>query len=392
MTGIKGVTKTVSGKYKVRVYVGRDPLTGKQDYTTATVNSLKEARLKHAQLTTQVANGEIVPRWEREKPKEHYTFDMAYEEWIELYRQQGHVKATVDKTENAFRLHFLKPELFGGMHFERMNNKDIQERVNKFLVTMSSSRKLLSYASKVFKYAVTSDHIDCDRNPLDSIEMVKPKVAKKREIVFYDEEQARLFEQGITEYFDHRYKFVVAYTILLRTGIRTGELLGLQWNNLDIKEGTLLLNGRMSTDGKGVSRYVSGLKNGDDKRIVELDSKTLDVLKRWRKTKVEQSMLKGIPAAGDDFIVDMKRTSLANALYQFRNWYNDTHEITLPHLNLHGLRHTHATLLISNGVEMKHVSDRLGHADMGTTANIYADVTPRARQAVASKFSQIMGS
>lgn len=56
-------------------------------------------------------------------------------------------------------------------------------------------------------------------------------------------------------------------------------------------------------------------------------------------------MLKDIPLAGDDFIVDMKRTSLANAMYQFREWYNDTHKITLPHLNLQGLRHTPADSL-----------------------------------------------
>ncbi|MFV8043163.1 hypothetical protein ACNQ05_25250, partial [Enterobacter cloacae complex sp.6701062] len=99
----------------------------------------------------QIGTGELVPTWEQDKPRGHYTFDMAYEEWFEVYRQQGLAKSTVDKTEQVFRLHFLKPDLFGGMYLERMNNKDIQERVNKFLVSMSSSRKLLSYASKVFK-------------------------------------------------------------------------------------------------------------------------------------------------------------------------------------------------------------------------------------------------
>ncbi|AIM62406.1 tyrosine-type recombinase/integrase [Weissella tructae] len=132
--------------------------------------------------------------------------------------------------------------------------------------------------------------------------------------------------------------------------------------------------------------------NRDDKRTLELDVRTLEVLKRWRKTQVEQSMLKGLPVTGDTFVVNMKRTSLANVLYKFREWYSNTHEVELPHLNLHGLRHTHASLLISNGVEMKQVSDRLGHADMMTTAKIYAEVTPKAKQEVADKFSRIMGS
>lgn len=384
------ITQKKNGKYKVRVYVGYDSLTGKQSYKSATVATLKEAKLKEAQLSVQIGTGELVPTWEQDKPLEHYTFDMAYEEWFEVYRQQGLAKSTVDKTEQVFRLHFLKPDLFGGMYLERMNNKDIQERVNKFLVSMSSSRKLLSYASKVFKYAVTSDHIICDRNPLESIQMVKPKKAPKREIRYYMESQAKRFEEGINEYFGHRFKFVVAYTILLRTGIRTGELLGLHWSDIDFYNQTMLLDGRMSVDGKGVSTYLHGLKNGDDKRVVDLDGHTVNVLRMWRKAQLEQSLLSGNPLTDDSFIVDMKRTSLANALYKFNDWYNENHSEELPHLNLHGLRHTHATLLISNGVEMKHVSDRLGHADMMTTANIYAEVTPRAKRDVANKFSEIL--
>lgn len=73
----------------IHIYVGRESITGKQDYITAAVNSLKDAKLKHAQLTLQVANSEIVPIWEREQPKEHYTFDMAYKACSELYKQKG---------------------------------------------------------------------------------------------------------------------------------------------------------------------------------------------------------------------------------------------------------------------------------------------------------------
>ncbi|MFV8083306.1 tyrosine-type recombinase/integrase, partial [Enterobacter cloacae complex sp.6701430] len=64
----------------------------------------------------------------------------------------------------------------------------------------------------------------------------------------------------------------------------------------------------------------------------------------------------------------------------------------LPRLNIHGLRHTHATLLISNGVELKQVADRLGHKDITVTANIYAEVTPNSRREVADMFSKIMES
>ncbi|MFV8083325.1 hypothetical protein ACNQ2Q_26555, partial [Enterobacter cloacae complex sp.6701430] len=93
---------------------GYDHLTGKQSYKSATADTMREAKLKEAQLSVQIGTGELVPTWEQDKPLEHYTFDMAYEEWFEVYRQQGLAKSTVDKTEQVFRLHFLKPDLFGG--------------------------------------------------------------------------------------------------------------------------------------------------------------------------------------------------------------------------------------------------------------------------------------
>lgn len=86
-----------------------------------------------------------------------------------------------------------------------------------------------------------------------------------------------------------------------------------------------------------------------------------------------------------------KASVLGTYLQSFNKWYNSNHNDKLPYLNLHGFRHTHASLLLSNGVDLKKVAERLGHKDITITANIYADVTPKARREVADKFSQIMG-
>lgn len=74
----------------------------------------------------------------------------------------------------------------------------------------------------------------------------------------------------------------------------------------------------------------------------------------------------------------------------FNNHYNQTHTEQLPWLNIHGLHHTHGSLLISNGVDLRQVSDRLGHKDISITANIYAEVTPKAQREVPDVFSKIM--
>ncbi|WP_417852803.1 hypothetical protein [Weissella viridescens] len=106
------------------------------------------------------------------KAQKHYTFDDAFNEWFEIYQQQGFTQAAIDKTEQHFKLHILQPELFGGMYFERITRKDVQNRVNVFLVNYVTAPKMLGYASQVFKYAVDSEHILCDENTMDYIRKI----------------------------------------------------------------------------------------------------------------------------------------------------------------------------------------------------------------------------
>ncbi|MBM7616604.1 integrase [Weissella uvarum] len=384
------ITKKKNGKYQVRVYVGYDHITGKRKTKYATCETMREARLKEAQLITDVETGELVPEWDKPKVQQHYTFDEAFEEWFDIYKQQGFTQSTVDKTEQYFKLHLLQPELFGGMYLERMTRKEVQDRVNVFLAKYVTATKMLGYASQVFKYAVDSEHIKCDENPLDHIRKVRPKKAQTRKVKYYNEGQAQLFEAGFNEYYDDKPMYKAVYTVLLRTGMRIGELLGLQWQNVDFANNLLTLNGRMTYLGDGTRKYESGLKNGDGVRVIEIDKVTHNKLKDWHKAQLLEGFKSGTPIQTEDFVFPYARTSITNSFYRFQDWFNKNHEEQLPHLNLHGLRHTHASLLISDGVELKKVAERLGHKDITITANIYADVTPKARREVADKFSEIM--
>ncbi|SOB43897.1 conserved hypothetical protein [Weissella viridescens] len=384
------ITKKKNGKYQVRVYVGYDHITGKRKTKYVTCETMREARLKEAQLITDVETGELVPEWDKPKVQKHYTFDEAFTEWFEIYKQQGFMQSTIDKTEQVFRLHLLKPDLFGGMYFERMTRKDVQDRVNKFIPTMVHSHKILGYAGQVFKYAVDSDHIQCDENPLDHIRMVKAKKPVKRSVRYYDEHQAQLFEQGINEYFADKPQYLALFTVLLRTGMRIGEALGLQWHDVDFSHDVMTLNGRMTFLGNGTKKYENGLKNGDEFRVIEIDRVTVQKLRAWQQQQRITSLEIGKPVNAQSFIITYSRSTVTQKLYEFNKWFNQNHSEQLPHLNVHGLRHTHASLLISNGMELKKVSDRLGHNDISVTANIYAEVTPKARREVANRFDEIM--
>ncbi|MBS0949616.1 site-specific integrase [Weissella minor] len=384
------ITKKKNGKYQVRVYVGYDKLTGKRQAKYATCDTMREARLKEAQLITDVETGELVPEWEKPKEPRHLTFDEAYAEWFDIYKRQGRTDATVSTTKYYFEHYLLTPELFGGMYLDCMIRKVVQQKVNRFIPTLTSSKQILSYAKMMIRWAVDSDDIACDDNPFEHVQMVQAKKAKRREVKYYDESQIKLFESGIYDYFQDDPKMTAVYIVLLRTGMRVGELLGLQWENIDFENDIITLNGRM-TFVSGAKLYEDGLKNGTEQRVIEIDNVVHNVLQKWRTEQIKNTLSNGSPINKKSYIFEGSRSWIGVSLRNFNKWYNDNHSEQLPYLNVHGFRHTHASLLLSNGVDLKKVSERLGHKDITITANIYADVTPKARREVADKFSEIMG-
>ncbi|MBX4172099.1 tyrosine-type recombinase/integrase [Weissella viridescens] len=400
------ITKKKNGKYQVRVYVGYDKITGKRKTKYVTCETMREARLKEAQLITDVETGELVPEWDKAREQRHMTFDEAYEEWFDIYKRQGRTNATIGKTRYFFEHYLLKPSLFGGIYLDRMTRRDVQQRVNKFIPQYASSKEILSYAKMMLKWAVDNDEIACDDNPMDHIQMVKAKKAPKRKTKYYDEHQVNLFESGMNEYWGRKHlDLITLFTLLIHTGARFGEVIGLHWSDIDYNEQRITFGGRVShINGGGRSEYLDGLKNGDDFKVVEVDQKTLSTLKAFYNQENVRVHEYGDHLQADDLIfshkyafqpykdIYYKDSLISSNLRGYINWYNKHHDEQLPYLNIHGFRHTHASLLLSNGVELKKVADRLGHKDITVTANIYADVTPKAKREVADKFSEILSN
>lgn len=331
------------------------------------------------------------------------TFDEVFQEWFDVYRRQGQTTATISKVDYYFRHYLLTPELFGGMVLSDISRKDIQTRVNAFLPKFVTSREILSYANQVFKWAVLDEENPLEENPLDYIHTVKSKKGTEREIKYYNEQQIKSFEKGINEFWGVEHQdLLTLFTLLIRTGARFGEIIALKWKDIDEENQLVYFCRRISIVNNQPAECLSGLKNGNSKKIVDVDRFTIDILKKWyRKQDLVLSEI-GIKLSKDDFLfsyaydskkrrdIYYKSHYVRKHLKLFIEHYNQTHTEQLPYLNIHGFRHTHATLLLSNGVELKQVAERLGHNDITITANIYADVTPQARKAVANRFYEIM--
>ncbi len=188
---------------------------------------------------------------------------------------------------------------------------------------------------------------------------------------------------------DHR--LFAAFVLLMTTGMRRGEVLGLRWFDVDFDDNSLSVANTWTTTAKG--HRVSGPpKTLKSRRQVYLDPATVDALRSHRARQNEERL-----AAGPAWDTDCKyvftdelggRFDPETFSKLFRRY---AAQADLPEIRLHDLRHSYATLALKAGIHPKVVSEQLGHATVGITLDLYSHVTPSiARDAANVVASRIL--
>lgn len=165
--------------------------------------------------------------------------------------------------------------------------------------------------------------------------------------------------------------------LMLVTGARRGEILGLKWENVDFDNSRIYICRSISyTPDRGV--YESTPKTASSKRYVSLPQETMQMLKQYRTWQSGEILRLGEYYRRQGFVFSqdngapMHPDSVTDWLAKFSKRHG------LPHINPHAFRHTMASMLYFNGVDSVSISKRLGHAQVSTTANIYAHVMEAA--------------
>jgi integrase len=158
------------------------------------------------------------------------------------------------------------------------------------------------------------------------------------------------------------------------TGMRRGELCGLRWIDVDLDTG--IVSVERSTTQLGQRRVTTTPKN-HERRKIKIDSRTVAVLRAWRKQQAAERLQWGpayVDAEGLVFTWENGAPVLPD--YVTKAFGKAQTGIGLPRLVVHGLRHSHVTTLLRNGVPVHIVAKRVGHKDPSVTLSTYADVIP----------------
>ena len=175
--------------------------------------------------------------------------------------------------------------------------------------------------------------------------------------------------------------------LALATGMRRGELLALTWASVDLGKAHITVCQSLQQTNAGVS--LKQPKSGRGRQVA-LPSLAVQALRAHKARQAEERLLLG-PAYTDN--------DLVFARYDGAFWEPDSFTSSfaaairksgLPHLNFHALRHSHATILLKQGINPKVVSERLGHAKVGTTLDIYSHVLPGMQEEAAQRIDSAL--
>lgn len=200
-----------------------------------------------------------------------------------------------------------------------------------------------------------------------------PKVSRKEADYFQPEEVMEI----VKALEDVPVKWKAMAYILIDTGCRRGELMGLQWSNVDLDKGIMMIKqALLYTKAKGV--YVGPPKTGRP-RAVCLAPETIAVLKKWKTEQLRTKILHGNiwQDTGFVFTKDDGTVMHPDSITDWLNKFSEAND--LPHIHPHAFRHTVASILISNGIDPVTTANELGHANANTTQAIYAHQIARAR-------------
>lgn len=366
-------TKDGETRYMLQAYLGVDPFTGKQKRTTRRgFKTQKEAKKAERELLLSVEENGFTDH--SSKP----TFKEVADLWLESYETT--VKPTTYQNTKNY-LNAIVENHFKDIRIESVSVAMMQKIVidlsKKYVAYLSQ----LSIINRVFKYAVHLDIIQT--NPVDRIIRPKQQKSRKEKIALTKEELKQFLTLAKK---DARPVLYTAWHTLAYTGLRRGELLGLEWSDIDFENKTISINKTLVT--VNGSLYTQSPKTKRSTRTISLDDATIQVLKNWKLEQKKQFFKNGVKSK-DIVITNIKGSYLDFAYFREElKKFLSTHN--LKRFSVHSLRHTHASLLFEAGIEPKTISDRLGHSNIQTTLNMYTHLNDKQRSDVADRLLKFL--
>jgi len=274
--------------------------------------------------------------------------------------------------ESSLRIHIL-PEL-GKYPLDEITKPMMKELVVKMVERGFAKDSIRLYvASLGVLYNQAIDDKVVSENPTKGLgKFYRQAKRKHEEINPLTEEESLLLIEKTLEYERQHYPL---FLCALHTGMRSGELAGIQWTDID-------WNGKFLEVRRAINRFgeIGTVKTKNGRRRIDLSDHLLDTLKDLRKQKQKEALSQGRNEIPEWVFASRLGSFISINNVKTRNFKKVLKKAGLRSIRFHDLRHTFASQLLSSGTNILYVSQQLGHANPGVTMKIYAKWIPNEGQ------------
>lgn len=358
--GDGSITKKENG-----TYLGRITIAGYEPFS-CTGATKKEVEKKLNEFKVRTLRKEVVPQ---------KIFVSSYiEKWLETVKRPSLKAASFDRLEGTY-LTQIKESRVGRCQLGNITSMDVQGLINEKSGTLSYSslKKIYELLNGCFEYAVICREMDF--NPVRAVQMPKKENLTKKEkqmSVFSKEELARIEKVAAITYQsgEVRYKHVWFFIFMANTGLRAGEAIALRWDHVDWEKGLIYVQQNASIvkcrngEEQKYQTVITTVKTKTGNRVVPCNEKALQALRalqNYQKTHHIQSVYVDCSDKGE-LLSQQTLPKILKAILKAAD---------VPYRSVHSFRHTFATNLIGAGVDVKVVSQLLGHSSVKITYDTY---------------------
>jgi integrase len=361
-------------KWQVIIFLGYDG-NGKKKYFKRTFRGTQtEAERYRRKLLHEQDTGAFVA-------PSPMTIDEYLNQWLENAAKQRWSEGTFDRYTYLLN-QYVRPAV-GMKKLSKLQPLDIQSLYTQMHEKGLSPRTIQiahNILNSALKQAVKWRMLSI--NPAQNVD--KPKQVRK-EMQALSREQTNIFLRTAREDI-----YFVFFALMLDSGARPSELLALQWKDVDFEQGIVTIRRTLYFPEDGSFKFTEPKTKGS-RRVIHVAEITLRHLREHRRLQAEQRLRRG--AKWQDFdLVFTTRDGLPLMLRNIlrRHFRPVLQRAGLPKIRLYDLRHTCATLLLLAGVNVKVVSERLGHSSVVLTLDVYSHVLPSMQTDAAGKMNNLL--
>ena len=369
------IEKRGKNSYRLIVSEGYD-LHGKPLIHRKTVHGTKkEAEVELAKFVTEVQSGLVIDGKA-----------LRFSEFVEIWKRDYGSKELAPSTYKRY-CRMLETRLlpyFGRFYINKIKPTDIMKFYDLLEKDTQLVRKQGNNGAKTKKPLSGKTILEHHRllramlhkavywqlivtNPA---ERVQPPKARKPKRKSYDDEQTKILLENLEQLSIEDTKYKVAIILTVFTGVRLGELMGLEWQDIDFKNGIIYINrSRQYLADLGVFTKVP--KTESSIREIAIPEFIISLLEEYKLWYEDQKSFYGeLWTDSDRLFVQVDGKPMHPSTIS--KWFvKFVAQIGLPVINFHGLRHTNASLLVAQNIDIAVISARLGHAQISTTLDFY---------------------